>query len=131
MEGWRRQLPRESRSSYRRAAAAGAANAPEDPNSIESGARPVKWDGLIAAMLADSSAKIVRVVEFVCGQPVPDDAAPVGRRLKDMTGSKREPGEADPLNLAATGRAAAPHQLARPDTYDECVALWQRREEEL
>jgi hypothetical protein len=78
---------------------------------------------------------VVRVVEFACGQPVPDDAAPPSRRVKDMTG-QREPGEADPLNLAAAGRAAqpeghaAPHQPGRPDTYEENVALWQRHEEE-
>jgi hypothetical protein len=94
--------------------------------------------GTVADLLPEATRPLIlRVVEFVCGQPVPDDAAPIGRRVKDMTGSKHEPGEADPLNLAAAGRAAhsegssAPHQPGRPDTYDENVALWQRHEEEL
>jgi hypothetical protein len=92
----------------------------------------------VANLLPETSrTMVVRVVEFVCGQPVPDDAAPLSRRVKDMTGSKRDSGEADPLNLAAAGRASQPegsgepHQFARPDTYDENVALWQRFEEEL
>jgi hypothetical protein len=75
---------------------------------------------------------VLRVREFVCGQPVPDDAAP-GTRVRDMTSTRRDAGEADPQNLAATGRAATQgelHQLARPDTYAETLALNERFEEQ-
>jgi hypothetical protein len=64
--------------------------------------------GTVADLLPEATRPLVlRVVEFVCGQPVPDDSAPPSRRVKDMTGSKREPGEADPLNLAAEAHRAA------------------------
>jgi hypothetical protein len=87
-------------------------------------------DGLIANLMETTTALVVRVVELARDATVSSEPAPVGRRIKDLTGTRRDFDEAEPQ--AAAGRAAQPdgsgepHQLARPDTYDADVALNER-----
>jgi hypothetical protein len=87
----------------------------------------------IAELLpAQPNLPVVRVSEFACGQPIPADAMPVGRRVKDMTGRRRVDvgvGDSlDPVAVAQDATQGAPHQPGRPDIYDESLALNERLE---
>jgi hypothetical protein len=72
-------------------------------------------ENFIAAFLPSESARrIVRVIEIARDALVPDRPPPPGCRRVDMIGAKRDPDEAEKLNVADAACSAVTDEPAAP-----------------